>query len=99
MVGGTDKLRRETGTTFIVVEHRLDLLVRIADRIVVMNEGKKVMDGKTSDVLSDERAEGYGLAVPAVVRVTNALSREGISFGRPAQSPVELAAEVNSGVP
>jgi energy-coupling factor transporter ATP-binding protein EcfA2 len=91
-----DRLRREMGTTFIVVEHRLDLLVRIADRVVVMSEGKKVMDGKTRDVLSDERAEGYGLAVPAVVRVTNALSREGISFGNPAQSPFDLAAEVNS---
>jgi energy-coupling factor transport system ATP-binding protein len=91
-----DRLRREIGTTFIIVEHRLDLLVRIADRIVVMSDGRKVLDGKTWDVLSDERAEGYGLAIPAVVRVVNALSKQGLSLGKSSRSPAELAVEVNS---
>jgi energy-coupling factor transporter ATP-binding protein EcfA2 len=91
-----DRIRRELGTTFIVVEHRLDLIVKIADRIVVMSEGRKVMDGKTWEVLANEEAEGYGLAVPSVVRVANSLKREGISFGDRIPSSKELALEVNS---
>jgi len=96
LVGLVDRIRREMGTTFIVVEHRLDLIVRIADRIVVMNAGRKVMDGKSWEVLADERAEGYGLAVPAVVRVASSLRKDGIGFGDRIPSSTELAVEVNS---
>ena len=91
-----DGIRREKGTTFIVVEHRLDLLVRIADRIVVMNEGRKELDGKPSEVLADERAEVYGLSIPAVVKIGNALKRDGFQLGERIPSPLELATEVNT---
>ncbi len=88
------RLRDETGITFVVVEHRLDLLVRIADRIVVMSEGKKVLDGRPSEILSDESAEAYGISVPAVTRLQNQLRRDGYSL-RPTFNPEELAEELN----
>jgi energy-coupling factor transporter ATP-binding protein EcfA2 len=72
------KLRRETGTTFVVVEHRLDLLVTVADRIVVMSEGTKVLDGTPREVLFGDEAEGYGVSVPAVTRVQKMLARDGL---------------------
>jgi energy-coupling factor transporter ATP-binding protein EcfA2 len=91
-----ERIRHEIGTTFIVVEHRLDLLVKIADRLVVMNEGRKVLDGKPWDVLTNEDAPSYGVSVPAVVRVGNALAKDGISFGHEMVSLAEFAAEVNA---
>lgn len=72
------RLRKELGTTFVVVEHRLDLLVRVADRIVVMNAGAKVLDGTPRDVLFGEDADGYGVAVPAVTRVQKMLAKDGL---------------------
>lgn len=91
-----EKIRREDGTTFIVVEHRLDLLVRIADRIVVMNEGRKVLDGKPMEVLENEEAEGYGVSVPSVVKLGKTLKKEGAGLPSRFLGANELALEVNS---
>jgi len=88
------RLRDETGITFLIVEHRLELLVRIADRLVVMSEGKKVLDGRPEEILADERAEAYGISIPPVSRLRNQLKRDGLplenGFG-----PDELAEELN----
>jgi energy-coupling factor transport system ATP-binding protein len=88
------KLRREIGTTFVVVEHRLDLLVRVADRLVVMNEGRKVLEGTPRDVLFGDEAESYGVAVPAVTKVQKMLASRGRVPGDRLLSPGELARAV-----
>jgi len=95
LVSTVDRLRKEIGTTFVVVEHRLDLLVRIADRLVVMNEGRKVMEGKPSEVLASRDAEGYGVAVPMLSRLANSLIDDGIKLPSNILGPKEFAGEVN----
>jgi len=45
-----EKLRRD-GITIIMIEHRLKELFRIADRVIVMNFGQKIADGKAADVM------------------------------------------------
>jgi energy-coupling factor transport system ATP-binding protein len=99
LVGLLDDLRRETGTTFVVVEHRLDLLVTVADRIVVMNEGTKVLDGRPRDVLFGEEAEGYGISVPAITRVQKLIARDGFVSTDRLLSASELAATVRRARP
>jgi len=94
LVGLVAKLREELGTTFLVVEHRLDLLVQVADRIVVMNEGRKVLEGPPGEVLFGDEAEAYGVAVPAVTQVQKMLARDGVLLRRGLMTPAELAAEV-----
>jgi energy-coupling factor transporter ATP-binding protein EcfA2 len=89
------KLNRELGITFIVVEHRLELFVPIAGRLVVMDDGAKVMDGPPHDVLSDGRAEGYGVGVPPIAKLYNALARDGIRLPTFPQTPEEMAEELN----
>ncbi len=91
LVGLVARLRKELGTTFLVVEHRLDLLVKIADRMVVMNEGRKVIEGTPTEVLFGEEAEGYGVAVPAVTKLQRMLSRDGVVPQDNLLSPEELA--------
>lgn len=94
LVATVDKLRRETGTTFVVVEHRLDLLVRVADRLVVMSDGKKVLEGRPGEVLANEDAEGYGVAVPVLTRLSNTLQQDGVSLSSNLLGPEQLAREV-----
>jgi energy-coupling factor transporter ATP-binding protein EcfA2 len=89
------RLNRELGITFIVVEHRLELLIPIADRLVVMDGGSKVMDGDPRDVLADPRVEGYGVGVPPVSRLYNALSKDGVRLPRVPGTPEEMAEELN----
>ena len=88
------RLRKELGTTFVVVEHRLDLLVRVANRIVVMNAGAKVLDGTPRDVLFGEDADGYGVAVPAVTRLQRMLAKDGLVPDDRLLSGAELASIV-----
>ena len=90
-----EKLNRELGITFIVVEHRLELLIPIAHRLVVMDGGSKVMDGAPQDVLADSRVEGYGVGVPPISRLYNSLAKDGMKLPRVPESPEELAQELN----
>ncbi len=92
LVGIVAKLRVDLGTTFLVVEHRLDLLVKLADRLVVMNEGKKVLDGTPKEVLFGGEAEAYGVSVPAVTKVQKLLASDGLVPEDELQSAQELAA-------
>jgi energy-coupling factor transporter ATP-binding protein EcfA2 len=85
------KLRRELGTTFLVVEHRLDLLVKVADRVVVMSDGAKVLEGTPAEVLFGDKAEAYGVAVPAITEVQKMLARDGVLPQGELMTPVELA--------
>jgi len=90
-----ERLNRELGVTFIVVEHRLELLIPIADRLVVMDGGSKVMDGNPRDVLADPSVEGHGVSVPPVSRLYNALAKDGFRLPRVPETPEEMAEVLN----
>ena len=46
-----EKLRQQ-GKSIIMIEHRLKELFRIADRIIVLNYGEKIADGKAAEVMA-----------------------------------------------
>lgn len=52
----TDLLRRirDLGLTLLVVEHVMKLIMPVADRIAVLHHGKKIAEGKPSDVAKNE---------------------------------------------
>lgn len=54
MVPLIEKLRDE-GITFIMVEHRLRELFKIADRVMVLNFGEKIAEGFPRDIFNDEK--------------------------------------------
>jgi energy-coupling factor transporter ATP-binding protein EcfA2 len=89
-------LNRTLGITFVIVEHRLDLLLRIASRILVMSEGKKVLDGTPAEVLTDARVEPLGVLVPSVPKLYALLAKDGISLGRVPLTPQELTEELRA---
>ena len=39
------------GKTIIMIEHRLKELFRIADRVMVLNYGRKIAEGQAADVM------------------------------------------------
>ena len=51
-----EKLRHE-GKTIIMIEHRLKEVFRIADRVIVLNYGEKIADGKPAEVMENEEVK------------------------------------------
>jgi ABC-type branched-subunit amino acid transport system ATPase component len=48
-----DSLRRENGTTFLFVEHDMDVVMRRADRVIVMAQGRVIAAGAPEAVRAD----------------------------------------------
>jgi neutral amino acid transport system ATP-binding protein len=48
-------LRDEQGLTFLFVEHDMDVVMRQADRLVVMAQGRVIVEGSPAEVQRDER--------------------------------------------
>jgi len=44
---------KEMNVSIIIVEHRIELLDTIADRVMVMDAGEKIAEGELADVLDD----------------------------------------------
>ena len=47
------RLRDELRLTLIVVEHDMDLVMGISDRVVVLHDGRKIAEGKPREVATD----------------------------------------------
>jgi branched-chain amino acid transport system ATP-binding protein len=55
-----ERLNREHGYTFFVIEHDMDLIARLCDPVIVMAAGRVLTQGKMSDIRKDTRVvEAY----------------------------------------
>lgn len=79
-------LRDEVGITIILIEHRLDLVSKYADRIMIMDEGQIVLEGSPSSVYSEE-AKLLGVGIPKVSMLFNLLRKDGYDLG---ETPVTI---------
>lgn len=59
-----EKLRQD-GKTIIMIEHRLKELFKIADRIIVLNFGEKIADGKADEVMQNDEVKNAYLGSEA----------------------------------
>ena len=51
---------REQGKTFFLIEHDMDLIMNLCDRVIVMDKGRHLADGSPADIKKDERVlEAY----------------------------------------
>jgi len=75
------ELNRKLGITIVLVEHRLDLTAKYADHIIIMDEGKVVLDGEPREILSSEEARLIGVGIPKATRLYQMLKSDGIRLG------------------
>lgn len=48
-----ERLRREQGKTIVLIEHNMDAVMRISDRVIAMGEGRIIADGTPEEVRAD----------------------------------------------
>jgi len=77
------KLNNELGTTIVLVEHRLDLSIQYATRMILMDKGKIVLDGSPRDILTTDITASIGVGEPKVVQLFKALQKHGVRLPVP----------------
>lgn len=60
LVANIERLRRELGITFLLIEHDMDLVTQLCDTVIVMSEGKTLAQGTPEEMKRDARVlEAY----------------------------------------
>ena len=72
-----NELNKELGVTVILVEHRLDLTSNYADRVVIMDNGKIVLNGKPREVFTSEETKLIGVGIPKATLLWQLLQEKG----------------------
>jgi len=71
------ELNRRLRMTIVLVEHRLDIASQFADRVIIMNNGKIVIDGRPSEVFN-EKAHIIGVGIPRITYLSHLLQKDGL---------------------
>jgi energy-coupling factor transporter ATP-binding protein EcfA2 len=90
-------LNKKLGITVILVEHRLDLASRYADHVVIMDNGKIVLNGKPREVFNSEDARLIGVGIPKATLLWQMIQENGLQLkGAPtsSQEATQLLREV-----
>ncbi len=74
------RLNNKLGITVILVEHRLDLAARYASQVIIMDEGKIVLDGEPKGIFKSEQAWLLGVGIPKAVRLWRLLEENGVAL-------------------
>ncbi|HZW57801.1 MAG TPA: ABC transporter ATP-binding protein [Nitrososphaerales archaeon] len=69
MIGLVSDLRERFGMTILIVEHRLDLILRIVTRMIILDRGRVVFNDAPRAILSEVDVGRYGVTEPAIVRL------------------------------
>jgi energy-coupling factor transporter ATP-binding protein EcfA2 len=71
------RLHDELQITILIVEHRLDLVSKIANRLVVIDKGRIVHDGDPRKIAYSDTLSVYGVTEPVIVRTAKLLNLGG----------------------
>lgn len=73
----------EEDMTVIIVSHSMEDIAKVANRVIVMNQGKVFADDRPEIIYSmDEELDKIGLDVPQITRATKLLEAKGYKFSK-----------------
>ncbi|RLF87408.1 ABC transporter ATP-binding protein [Thermococci archaeon] len=72
-------LNKEQGITIVLVEHNTEYLFDFADRIIVLDKGELVMEGKPREIFEEaDYLRKLGIRIPVSVKIGAELKRRGL---------------------
>jgi energy-coupling factor transporter ATP-binding protein EcfA2 len=83
------RIARETGAGILLVEHKTDVLARVADEIVVLDGGSVALSGPAAGVLADPRLAALGVEPPAAIRLAQAVEAAGLEWSAELAGAIE----------
>ena len=78
LVGAALQRLAAAGTSILLVEHKTDLLARVAQRVAVLDGGSVSFEGPADTVLADDRLRDLGVTEPSDVRLQRRLRKAGL---------------------
>lgn len=89
------QLHAQTKMTVILVSHSMEDIAKYVERIIVMNQGEKMLDGTPKEVFAHyQELEQVGLAAPQVTYVMHDLKEQGLPVRTDATTIEEAAEEI-----
>jgi energy-coupling factor transport system ATP-binding protein len=80
VLNAIERLNDELGITVILIEHRLDRVAHLVDRLIILHEGRIIADGAPRQVLSEGEITNIGVGIPPIIRLVQGLRNKGISI-------------------
>ena len=75
------KLHKDHNMTIVIVSHSMEDVAKIAERIIVMNDGKVALQGTPAEVFKEvDMLEKMGLGVPQVTYLVRELRKKGFDL-------------------
>jgi energy-coupling factor transport system ATP-binding protein len=73
-------LHQATGITVVLVSHNMEDVARMANRLIVMNKGEILLDGKPKDIFCNHQAQlkEAGVDVPPLTLLMNQFKQRGL---------------------
>ncbi len=95
ILGQIKRLQVQTGMTILLVSHSMEDVAEYVDRIIVMNQGRIMLDDTPREVFRYyKELEEVGLAAPQVTYIMHALREEGLNVDADVTTIEEAAAEL-----
>lgn len=89
-------LYKKSNVSIILVTHSMEEAIELSDRLLVMSEGRIILDGKPEDIFSGSKAtlKEAGVDVPGIVSLTDCLKAHGLNLSNVCMKTEDLVAEI-----
>jgi len=89
------KIHRDLKITVVLVSHNMEDIARLTSRVIVLNEGKLVLEGTPREIFSlGERMRDLGLDIPPITELMHRLRKRGIDVRTDIFTVVEAREEI-----
>ncbi len=79
--GNIKRYQRESGRTVVIVSHSMEDMARYCDRLIVMANGRIMLEGDCREVFSSaDMLEEVGLDIPAITKLMLTLKEKGFDL-------------------
>ena len=75
------KLMKDMGRTIVLVEHKMEQIARYSDHIIVLDQGRVVLEGTPREVITNPDCAKYHTRLPQCTNIGLGLKKRGVDLG------------------